>query len=405
MSTPSRPPSTSTHAAAVALSDHLDTRTAAMEIAERVQADLNGSCDLAVMFGSFHHCAAFADAASILRTTINPRVLLGCTGESVLGEDRELDGRSGLTAIAFRMPGVDLHIWDHTPDRPMPVNDAQATAQHIGASADHRVTMILADPFTTRTKEMMYAINDCRGAGRSVPIVGGLASAARHPGRNVLILNETARPAGAVGVTISGNVEVDFIVSQGCRPIGKPFVITKAKDNAILELGGRRAIDVIQETVSELPEQDKQLLSGGLLLGVVINEQKTRFGRGDFLVRNILGVNQQVGGILAGDKFKMGRTVQLHVRDAKTASEDLSLLLDAQQFGEKPFGGLLFSCNGRGARLFGQPGHDLNLFHKRLGDVPIAGFFAGGEIGPVGNRSYMHSHTASAALFRPRGST
>lgn len=398
------PPTSTQFASAVAISDHLDSRTAAMEVAERVQETLNGPCDLAMLFGSFHHCAAFAEAAATIRSTIKPRVLLGCTGESVLGEDRELDGRSGLTAIGFRMPGVDLHMWDHAPDRPMPLNNTQKMAQHIGAGPDHRVSIILADPFTCRMKEIMAAMNDCRGEGVSVPIVGGLASAAAQPGRNVLILNESARPSGAVGVTISGDVDVDFILSQGCRPIGKPFVITKAKDNAILELGGRRTIDVIQEMLSELPEEEKKLLSGGLLIGLVINEQKTRFGRGDFLVRNVLGVNQELGSILAGDRFKMGRTVQLHVRDAKTASEDLSLLLDAHELGEKPFGGLLFSCNGRGARLFGQPGHDLTMIHKRLGDVPMAGFFAGGEIGPVGDRSYVHGHTASVALFRARGS-
>ncbi len=207
--------------------------------------------------------------------------------------------------------------------------------------------------------------------------------------------------AGAIGVTISGPIEVETIVSQGCRPVGKTILITKAQNNLIQELAGRPALEVVQEMAGEMTEQDRQLLSGGLLVGTVINEYKDRFGRGDFLVRNILGYDKEKGAIAVGDVPRVGQTVQFHVRDAATAHEDLQLLLDAQQLREPPLGGLLITCNGRGSRLFQEDEqHDLRTIRDRLGEIPVAGFFAAGEIGPIGATSFLHGHTASLALFR-----
>lgn len=394
-------PPTSTHAAAVAISDHLDSRTAAMEVADRLGESMTEPCDLVLLFGSFHHCAAFADAADLIRTTLTPTTTIGVTGESVLGDDQELEGRSGLAALALRLPGVEFKPWTSSPNNPLPFDDPIAVAQAVGVSDHHRVTIMFADPFTAGLRRLVPSLTECRGLDNPVPVVGGIASAAAQPGRNVLVINDEARTVGAVGVSLSGALDVDFVVSQGCRPIGKPMVITKAKDNMILELGGTRAIDAVQQIASELPDDDKRLLSGGLLFGLVIDEQKSHVGRGDFLVRNIVGVDQRVGGIVVGDRFRMGRTVQLHVRDAQTASEDLSLLLDAQQFSDPPLAGLLFTCNGRGSRLFDEAGHDLHMFRDRLGEVPMAGFFAAGEIGPVAGRSFVHGQTACAALLRP----
>jgi small ligand-binding sensory domain FIST len=208
---------------------------------------------------------------------------------------------------------------------------------------------------------------------------------------------------GAVGVSLSGDIDIDFLVSQGCRPVGKPFVITKCKGNLILELGGRRAIPVLQETAQALGPEEKILLKGGLYCGTVINEYKSRFGRGDFIVRNVMGLDQRVGGIIAGETCKPGQTVQLHARDAAMASQDLQLLLDAQVMNPvQPFAALLFSCNSRGEQLFGEPSHDIHVIRKRLGEIPMGGFFAAGEFGPIGDRSYLHGHTASLAVLRAR---
>jgi len=168
----------------------------------------------------------------------------------------------------------------------------------------------------------------------------------------------------------------------------------------ILELGGTAALQVLQEITNAMSEEERELLRRGVLIGNVIDEKKRHFGRGDFLVRNVLGVDQKRGGIVVGDLPRMGQTIQFHARDAVTASEDLQLLLDVQELKDKPFGGLLFSCNGRGQRLFEEANHDIGIINERLGSVPVAGFFAAGEIGPIGERSFLHGHTAALALFR-----
>ena len=228
-----------------------------------------------------------------------------------------------------------------------------------------------------------------------------MSSGASQPGHNALILDKELIRSGSVGVTISGPVQVDIIVSQGCRPIGKPIVVTKARGNVIQELGGRKALDIVQELAGGLDEQERGLLSGGLLVGTVINEYKARFGRGDFLVRNILGYDKEHGAIAVGDIPRVGQTIQFHVRDAETAHEDLQLLLDGQQLKDAPLGAMLITCNGRGSRLFeDEKIRDVPTIRDRLGEIPLAGFFAAGEIGPIGSESFLHGHTAALAILR-----
>jgi len=199
---------------------------------------------------------------------------------------------------------------------------------------------------------------------------------------------------------MSGPIDIECIVSQGCRPIGSHHRVTKVDGNIILELGGKPALDVVHELTQQATQHERDLLEGGLLLGGVINEHKSHFGRGDFLVRSILGIDRKRKCIAAGELYRLGKTVQFHVRDAQTAVEDLQLLLDAQQLEEGPFAGLLVTCNGRGKRLFQEEDHDLTIIRKRIGDVPISGFFAAGEIGPIGGHSFLHGHTACLTLFR-----
>ena len=398
--------------AASAISGHFDTRTAATEVADLLFDELGSpsardACDLLLLFGSFHHRAAFDEAAAIIRRTIMPRSLLGVTAEAVLGSDRELEGVAGLSAIALRLPGVRLHPWSATPEHALSLENAEALRQQVGIEPQTRALIMVGDPFTTAITKLLPAIASCGINGQKVPIIGGMASGASQPGLNVLVLDEQVHSAGAIGITLSGDLDIDFVVSQGCRPVGTPFVITKCRDNVMLELGGRKAIDTLQEMAQSLPDAEKRLLSRGLLMGTVVNEYKDRFGRGDFLVRNLMGFDQKVGGIVAGETCRVGQTIQFHVRDAAIAGEDLQLLLDAQVLNPvSPFAALLFSCNGRGERLFGQPNHDLNIIRERLSNpnLPIAGFFAAGEFGPIGNQSYLHGHTASLAILRGKPS-
>ena len=387
---------------AAAISEHLDTRTAAIEVAALLEKAISGPTDLVLVFGSFHHRESFEEAVADIRQTLLPTNIIGVTAESVLGCDLELEGVAGLSAIALQLPGVTITPWTTTPKKPLPISsDPEAIPEWIGLREDTKAVFFFADPFSTPITRLLPALVNCKSEDNPLTVIGGMASGASQATYNRLILNDSGIRSGGIGLTMSGPVELECILSQGCRPIGEHYIVTKVDGNVILELAGKPALEVLQELSHEASEYERGLLQGGLLLGGVIDEHKSHFGRGDFLVRSILGLDRKRKGIAAGELYRLGKTVQFHVRDAQTAVEDLQLLLDAQQFEDSPIAGLLVTCNGRGRSLFHVDDHDLTIIRERIGDVPISGFFAAGEIGPIGGRSFLHGHTACLTLFRP----
>jgi small ligand-binding sensory domain FIST len=385
---------------AAAISEHLDTRTAAIEVAGLLEKAMEGPTDLVLVFASFHHRESFEEAIEDIRQTVAPKTIIGVTAESVVGCDLELEGVAGLSAIAMHLPGVTLTPWTTTPKKPVPISRPEAIPEWIGLQEDTKAVFFFADPFSTPITRLLPALVQCRGEDNPLPIIGGMASGASQAMHNRLVLNEEGIRSGGIGLTMSGPIELDCIVSQGCRPIGSHHRVTKVDGNVILELGGKPALDVLHELAQNATQDDRDLLEGGLLLGGVIDEHKSHFGRGDFLVRSILGIDRKRKGIAAGELYRLGKTVQFHVRDAQTAVEDLQLLLDTQQLEDSPFAGLLVTCNGRGRSLFHEEDLDLTIIRERIGDVPISGYFAAGEIGPIGGRSFLHGHTACLTLFR-----
>jgi small ligand-binding sensory domain FIST len=227
-----------------------------------------------------------------------------------------------------------------------------------------------------------------------------MASGTERPEQSALILNGEVHREGAVGAAITGALAIDMVVSQGCRPVGKPFVITKAERNVIHRLGGQSPLALLNEMFEQASEADQQLMRQGVFLGRVIDEHRPEFRRGDFLIRNLMGADEESGAVAIGDMARVGTTVQFHVRDAATADEDLRALL-APQKATPPAGALLFSCNGRGRRMFAKPDHDVSVLREVLGPMPVIGCFCAGELGPVGGKNFIHGHTASIALFRP----
>lgn len=372
-----------------------------------------GHVDLAIVFASGAHVEEFDQVADTIRQSLQPGVLLGISSEGVVGDGAELERQTGVSLFAASLPGVSLHPFTYRDLPHIKDGDAEALAQTaaaIGARRDLRATLFFADPFSvpaaSAVEGMAHSRRTIEGLKRA-PILGGMASGSSKPGGNVLVLDDKVMRTGGIGVSLRGDVDVDAVVSQGCRPIGKPLVVTSAQRNVLRTLGGQRAVDVLRDIVTGLDPEDRELLPNGVYMGRVINEYKARFGRGDFLIRGVLGVDQKSGAIAVGDVVRTGQTIQFHLRDARTASEDLGLLLAAQQLQHPPVGGLLFTCNGRGARLFGEPHHDARMISRTLGQddgtpMPLAGFFAAGEIGPIGDESFLHGHTASLALFRPR---
>jgi small ligand-binding sensory domain FIST len=253
--------------------------------------------------------------------------------------------------------------------------------------------LLVADPFTTPVEQLIKGLAE---AQPGLMVLGGMASAARGPGGNRLVLGDQVHTTGAVGALIGPGARLSAVVSQGCRPIGRPLVVTKAERNVIYELAGQPALERLLEMVKDgMSERDVRLINQGLHMGFVIDEHQIEFGQGDFLVRNVLGADQSNGAIAVGDLVEVGTTVQFHVRDAESADEDLRHLLASRQAD----GALLFTCNGRGTRLFPEPNHDAEVVGDLLSEPPLAGFFAAGELGPVGGRNFLHGFTASLALF------
>ncbi|MEC4688553.1 MAG: FIST N-terminal domain-containing protein, partial [Nitrospirota bacterium] len=357
-----------------------------------------GPADLAFLFFSPHYAEQSTDLTAAVRRELAPNLLVGCTGEGIIGGTEEIESAPAISLWAARLPGVSM-----TPIRLSCSQDEDGIS--VSGWPDDLVSgpalpnfLLLGDPFSTGVDEALSLIAErCPGS----MAIGGMAGGGRDVGENRMVLNDEVYEGGLVGVALSGPLSIRTVVSQGCRPIGERYVVTKAENNVIHELGGVPALERLQTVFETLSGGERRLAHRALHIGVVMNEQRNRFERGDFLVRNLIGADRNSGSVAIGDMIKVGQTVQFHIRDAQSASEDLHLMLaaDRSRHQQPPLGALLFSCCGRGRGLFGQPHHDVTVLHERAGNIPVAGFFAQGEIGPVGGMNFLHGYTASVALF------
>jgi small ligand-binding sensory domain FIST len=384
---------------AVGLSNRPHCREAIQECVSAVrQRLLDAAPDLTFLFVSHHYEDDFGDLASEVQRGLGSKALAGCTGEAVIANQREYEGGPALCLWSAVLPQTVVEPWRvefrRTPDGvvcdglPENLDERQGPARGVIA---------LGEPFTS----LPSALIDLFGAELpGVPIVGGMASGG-GPGQNKLFFGAEVVDGGAIGVVLRGGPAIRTIVSQGCRPIGAPLVVTKSDQNIVYSLGGVPPLKKLEEIFSGLSSRDQELAELGLFLGIAMNEYQERFERGDFLIANVLGADQRTGAIAIGNTVRTGQTVQFHLRDAAAADEDLVQLLqrDKALHARPPAGGLLFSCNGRGTRMFPEPHHDAAAVQRLLGPLPLAGIFAQGELGPVGGRNYIHGFTASLALF------
>jgi small ligand-binding sensory domain FIST len=289
--------------------------------------------------------------------------------------------------------GGDLPDLDGPPD---------AWERRVGVrAADEPQFVILSDPFSGRPDALLAGLDY---AFPGSPKIGGLASGATSPGLNALFLGEKTFTEGTVGLALSGNVAVDTVVAQGCRPVGELMRITGCGGNFLHELDGEPVLQVLQQLFSALDERDRHLASTALFIGVMMDEFREEPLVGDFLIRNLIGVDPHRGAIAVGENLQEGMRVRFHLRDARTSAEDLHAMLKSYEkaLPGNVSGALLFSCLGRGEGLYGRPNFDTGVFREHLGDVPVGGFFCNGEIGPVGGATFLHGYTSSFGLFRPR---
>lgn len=391
------PPSTLRFASA--LTRQSVAHLAADDLIRSIREQLGSSrVDVAFLFISAQHADQAEALSKALRTALGTVTLVGCTGEGIIGTGREIESGPAATLWAAHLPGVLVQplrlsfssVHDQFSLRHWPDLDQ--------AGGSEPVMMLFADPFSTPMQDVLAVIEEQYPGTRTL---GGLAGGGQDLGENRLFLEDQVYTDGVVGVALSGNIAVRSVISQGCRPIGDRFIVTKAEHNVIQELGGIPALQCLQAVFQHLSSDERAQAQRALHIGIAMDEHRAQFTRGDFLIRNLLGADQQTGAIVIGDVVQEGQTVQFQVRDAHSADEDLHALLAAPplEVPSPPLGALLFSCCGRGKGLFGIPDHDASVLGQQLGAIPLAGFFAQGEVGPVGGRNFLHGYTASIAIF------
>jgi small ligand-binding sensory domain FIST len=387
---------------AASCSQTADTQLALDQVCRDAASQLQGVApDISFIFASRSHVEEWDKIAASAQAATGSRHILGCTGESIAGGAHEIEKGPALSLWSAVLPGTKIetfHVeFEPTPDGPI-CSGLPEPPVDAANSADVRSVLLLADPYSCAIDTLISRLADDLPG---VPLIGGMASGGAGPEENRLLLNEKGLLSGGVGAILRGGPHVHSIVSQGCRPIGSTFIVTKVENNVILELGGKPALSQLEHTYAHLSEEDRHLIRKGLHVGIAMNEFKQTFSRGDFLISNVLGADRESGAVAIGNIVRMGQTVQFHIRDADTADEDLRQLLATQSplLAGRTKGALLFSCNGRGTQLFPKPDHDTGVIQQVCGPLPLAGFFAQGELGPVGNRNYIHGFTASIALF------
>jgi small ligand-binding sensory domain FIST len=356
--------------------------------------------DLLFVFAS----AVFSEHyGELLATTLErsqAHEVVGCSASGVIAGEREIEDEPGISVLALRLAADSLVRVQHvTPGDAETRNDW--TDRLALAASECGGLIVLGDPFTANVDALVGRLER---AYPGVPIVGGLATGAAGAQRTFVFRGNQVASSGAIVIGLGGATGLRPVVSQGCEPIGEPWTITEVAGHIVKGIGGRPAYQVLVDTVRGLDRDKQQRANGNVLIGLAMNEYRERFGRGDFLIRNLMGADPDSGSIAIAAHAAVGQTLQFQIRDGRAADEELRHMLGVQA-AQTPAAAVLFACNGRGVGLFGAPDHDARTVRDVLGPLPLAGLFCNGEIGPVGSRTFVHGFTASLALIEPRGGT
>jgi small ligand-binding sensory domain FIST len=369
--------------------------------AERLRAQLAAprvSLGLVFMGPRFFHQAP--QVLEILQVHAQVPLLVGCSSAGLIAGGQEIEDKPGLVLGLYALPGVELRSARFAQEEIQEASGPEAWPRLCGVPTEgSNGWLAFADPFHMDADAWLRSWNESYAP---LPVVGGLASGLPSEQRTQVYLNGDVFETGGVAVSFGGQVKLASVISQGCTPIGETWTITKVDQNIIYQIGNRPAYQVLMQTVNQLSPDEQKKARGNLFIGLVVDEYLEEFHRGDFLVRNLIGADPKSGCIAVGALPRAGQTLQFQRRDARAATEDMAVLLDrahGQVSGTAVYGGCLCCCNGRGQRLFGYPHHDAGMIQTRLGPLGLAGFFCNGEIGPVGERNFLHGYTASLALF------
>jgi small ligand-binding sensory domain FIST len=327
-------------------------------------------------------------------------LLAGCSSQGLIVGEQELEDNAGLSLALYSLPGADLRAVHFTQEQ---VEEANGPGYwRLETSVEPNQTngwLVFIDPFHLDSETWLRTWNE---AYAPLSVLGGLASGEFSEQTTQVYLNGEVFETGGVAISVGGEVKLSGVTSQGCTPIGETWTLTRVEQNIIHQIGNRPAYEVLAETFNALTPEEQKAARGNLFIGLVVNEYLDEFHRGDFLIRNVLGADPRSGCIAVGALPRQGQTIQFQRRSAAAATEDMNELLTRarKQLGESAiYGGCLCCCNGRGRGLFGLPNHDAQMVQQRLGPFGLAGFFCNGEIGPVGEKNFLHGYTASLALF------
>ncbi|MEL6457739.1 MAG: FIST N-terminal domain-containing protein [Cyanobacteria bacterium J06636_27] len=393
-----------------ALSTRPSLEAAISEVVEQAVGRLSKKANLGIAFISSAFTSEYSRFLPLLAEELDVPVLIGCSGGGVVGtsgsgEAQEFEDEAALSLTLAYLPEVNIHPF-HVVAEELPDLDSSPNAwmDLIGVPQNSTPQFILL------SSNIGSGINDLlKGLDFAYPgsvIVGGQASGGMG-NRIALFCNNKLYTEGSVGVALTGNITLDTIVAQGCRPIGTPHQISKCDRNIILEIDEQVPLILLRDLIASLSEEEKVLAQNSLFVGVAMSEFKQDLQQGDFLIRNILGVDPAAGAIAVGDYLRPGQSIQFHLRDAQTSAQDLEFLLNKYQQQQidksSPVGALLFSCLGRGEGLYGKPNFDSQLFQRYVKDIPLGGFFCNGEIGPVGDSTFVHGFTSVFAIARQLG--
>jgi small ligand-binding sensory domain FIST len=372
-------------------------------LAEQLEGQLGGKPDLLLAFISPDYKTYFEGIIAALRLRLGPVAIIGCSAGGIIGGGQEVEQQSAISLTGAILPGVAIKTFHVTNDALPDLDDAPSSWEKLMQveSSAQPAFVLLCDPFSFKVDSFIQGLDY---AYPRLVKIGGLASGGHKAGENRLICDDKVYRSGLVGVALSGNIEVESVVAQGCRAIGKPSRVTKCDRNLLYELDGKPAVNILREAIERLTDSEQRLAKDAIFLGVAMNEFQDKFVDGDFLVRNIFGIEPMSGALLVGEVLRSERTVQFHLRDAATSRDDLRAMFKryVDKSGSSARGALLFSCLGRGQNLYGRTNHDSDCCRDFLGDIAIGGFFCNGEIGPVGNSTFLHGYTSSFGIFKER---
>ncbi|MSR64963.1 MAG: hypothetical protein EXS18_04190 [Verrucomicrobiae bacterium] len=378
-----------------------DWSKATQEAIRNVTAEMAGvKPDLALLFASHLFAENYPEMLAEIIVGTKAPLLVGCSGQGVIGTGREIEGEPALSLMLVSLPGATLKPY-HFVEKDVEESSGPGF-WHLQTEVepkDVNAWMLLADPFHLDADRLVRQMNE---AYPDVPIIGGMASGDFSTQETFLFLNSDVLREGGIGVAIGGGWTLRAVVSQGCKPIGEPWTITGVERNVIHQIARKPAYQVLVETFKAISKEDQQRAQHNLLVGLAVNEYIEDFKRGDFLIRNIMGVDPKAGSMAIGALPRVGQTMQFQLRDAAAATEDIQHMLDEARSAtgqNGPVAGLLCCCNGRGTGLFGEPDHDAKAIAEKFGPLPLTGFFCNGEIGPVGNKTFLHGFTASLGFF------